>query len=74
MGSPISPIIADLVLQDMEKRALKTVGFSLPFYVCYVDDVATAVLSYVTNEILDIFNSFFFIQGFNLLLRLEAIN
>jgi len=39
MGSPLSPIIADVVLQDIEKRALGRLGIEVPFYMRYVDDI-----------------------------------
>jgi len=37
MGSPLSPIIAEIVLQDLEKKALGLL--SIPFYHRYVDDI-----------------------------------
>jgi len=43
MGSPLSPIIADLVLQDLERRTLEIFGVEVPFYFRYVDDIAMAV-------------------------------
>jgi len=58
MGSPLSPIIADLVMRDLEERALETLGLLLPFYVRYIDDIAMTVLSTAVNEVLNIFNSF----------------
>ncbi|XP_018376461.1 PREDICTED: uncharacterized protein LOC108769774 [Trachymyrmex cornetzi] len=58
MSSPLSPVIADLVLQDLEMKALSTLEFHLPLYVRYVDDVALAVPSEKTNAILEVFNSF----------------
>jgi len=35
MGSPLSPIISDLVMRDLEERALEALGFSPPFYSRY---------------------------------------
>jgi len=32
MGSPLSSIIADLVMQDPERTALESLSFSLSFY------------------------------------------
>lgn len=43
MGSSLSPIIADLVLQDSENQALNKLDFILPFYFRYVDDVILAI-------------------------------
>jgi len=39
MGSPLSPVIADLVLQDLEMSAIKMLPFRLPLYYRYVDDI-----------------------------------
>jgi len=47
MGSPLSPVIADIVMQDLEKRALYR----------YVDHILTAVLRSKTKELLNSFNS-----------------
>jgi len=60
MGSPLSPIIADLllVMQDLEANALVALGCEIPFYYRYVDDIALAVHRHKINEVLAIFNSF----------------
>lgn len=58
MGSPLSPIIADIVLQDLEARALASLRFTPPFYVRYVDDIALAAPSHLHGHILQIFNAF----------------
>ncbi|KAM0728324.1 hypothetical protein ACS0PU_005106 [Formica fusca] len=58
MGSPLSPIIADIVLQDLESRALESLKFTPPFYVRYVDDVALAVPASFLNHTLQTFNAF----------------
>lgn len=58
MGSPLSPIVADLVLRDLEERALENFGVHISFFYRYVDDIAMGVHSSRTNEILNIFNSF----------------
>jgi len=39
MGSPLSPIIADLVMQDLDTATLRSLPFELPFYYRYVDDI-----------------------------------
>jgi len=57
MGSPLSPIIADITLQDLENKAIGHVLFNLPFYYRYVDDIALAASSSMFNEVLGIFNS-----------------
>lgn len=58
MGSPLSPIIADIILQDFEKRALISLNFSPSFYVRYVDDIALAAPPSTFEHILSVFNSF----------------
>jgi len=55
MSSPLSLIIADLVMHDLEER--ETLGFLLPFYVRYVEDIAMTVPSTAINEVLNTFNS-----------------
>ncbi|KAL6421504.1 hypothetical protein ACFW04_011252 [Cataglyphis niger] len=58
MGSPLFPIIENIVLQNLEKKALDTLTFIPPFYVRYVDDAALAVLSSLHECTLNIFNYF----------------
>lgn len=43
MGSPLSSVIANVVLQDLEDYALNKLSFIPPFYLRYVDDIALAV-------------------------------
>jgi len=56
MGSPLSPIIAEIVLQDLEMKALE-LNVKIPFYHRYVDDIAQAAPRHKINEFLDTFNS-----------------
>jgi len=58
MGSPLSPILADLVMQDLEMYALEKLNIVIPFYFRYVDDVALAVPRDKSKELLLMFNSF----------------
>jgi len=58
MGSSLSPIIVDLVLQDLEKKALNSIGLQLPIYYRYVDDIILAAPENKAPHILDTFNSF----------------
>ena len=48
MGSPVSSVIANLVMEDVEQRALASVPVSLSFWTRFVDYVISAVSS---NEI-----------------------
>jgi hypothetical protein len=58
MGSPLSPIIADLVMQDLEAKALERIEIRLPFYFRYVDDIVMAVPNDLIDFTLTTFNSF----------------
>lgn len=58
MGSPLSPIIADVVRfrdLDLESYTLEKLGLHLPFYVQYVDNIALAAAA---DQITDISNTF----------------
>jgi len=57
MGSPLSPVIADLVLQDLEKSAIELLPFRLPFYYRYVDDIILTAPSDSFDQILHAFNA-----------------
>ena len=43
MGSPVSAVIANLVMEDIEHRALTTAPVSPSFWKRFVDDVISAV-------------------------------
>lgn len=58
MNSPLSSVIADLVLQDIENKALHKINVCLPLYYRYVDDVLLAAPKDDVNRIVIIFNSF----------------
>jgi len=58
MGSPLSPIVADLALQDLKSHTLSKLPFSFPFYVGYVDDIALVAPHNSLDVILLEFNSF----------------
>ncbi|XP_071577702.1 uncharacterized protein [Temnothorax nylanderi] len=58
MGSPLSPIAADIVLQDLETKALEILKYCPPFYKRYIDDVTLAAPSALLQHTLDVFNSF----------------
>ena len=55
MGSPLSSILADLVIQDLEYNIFNTLTIHIPVYYRYVDDILLAVPS---NQITNILNSF----------------
>jgi len=58
MGSPLSIILADIILQDVEEVALNRLPVDLPFYFRYVDDIFLAARMNSLNFILKTFNSF----------------
>jgi len=58
MGSPLSPIVADLIMQELESHTLKNLSFIPPFYTRYVDDIALAAPFTQLNDLLNKFNSF----------------
>jgi len=58
MGSPLSPIIADLVLRDLETISIKKLPFELSLYRRYVDDILLAAPLDQLKIILDTFNSY----------------
>ena len=43
MGSPVSVVVAEIVMQNIEERALGTYKRTLPLWPRYVDDTFTAV-------------------------------
>ena len=43
MGSPVSVIVAEIVMQAIEERAIATYKQTLPIWLCYVDDTFTTV-------------------------------
>ena len=57
MGSPFSPILADLVMDDLEKEKLANLDFEVPVYLRYVDDILIVAPSTQVDRILQIFNA-----------------
>ena len=43
MGSPVSVVVAEIVIQNIEEQALATYSETLPLWLRYVDDTITAV-------------------------------
>ena len=56
MGSPVSDVVANLVMEDVEERALSTFDIKLPFWKRYVDDTCTAVLMDRVDDLLQHLN------------------
>jgi len=58
MGSSLSPIMADLALQDLESYTLSKLPFSFLFYVRHVDNITLVAPHNSLDVILQEFNSF----------------
>jgi len=58
MGSPLSPIIADLVLQKLETDVLSDLLVKPIFYFRFVDDIALSTPHASLNDLLSKFNSY----------------
>ena len=43
MGSPVSVVVAEIVMQHVEERALATRRQTIPLWLRYVDDTFTAI-------------------------------
>ncbi|XP_018370077.1 PREDICTED: uncharacterized protein LOC108765729 [Trachymyrmex cornetzi] len=57
MGSTLSPILADLVIQDLELYVMDRLEFKVPLYYRYVDDILVALPDVQINNVLGLFNS-----------------
>ena len=58
MGNPISPVLADIVMQDLETYALNKLCFDIIFYFRYVDDILLCIPKKLINYTREIFNSY----------------
>ncbi len=56
MGSPVSVVVAEIVMQRLEERALSTYPNPPPFWFRYVDDTLTSVSKHQKNDFLDHLN------------------
>jgi len=56
MGSPLSPIIAEIILRDIEEKAFD-LSVHIPIYYRYVDDILIASAPEELDNILKVFNS-----------------
>ena len=56
MGSQVSVSVANLVMEDIEERALSTFSVSLPFWKRYADDTCTVVASSKVQDLLQHLN------------------
>lgn len=58
MGSPLSPILADIVMEDLETCCLGSLGFGVSAFYRYVDDIFAIVPKNSLDVILTTFNSY----------------
>ena len=50
MGSPVSVVVAEIVMQNIEEQALATYSVTLPLWLRYLDDTITAVYENKIDE------------------------
>jgi len=53
MGSSVSPIIANIVMEDIKKRAFNNLMFEMPFYYRHADDIAGQTKRRLNTRILE---------------------
>jgi len=58
MGLPLSPIIAEIVRQDLEESVFKALDLPMLFYYWYVDNIVFAAQENDINYFLDVFNNY----------------
>lgn len=58
MGSPMSPVLADLVMESLEEDPFKNLSFRIPFYSRFVDDCITACPAEKVEELKNTFNNY----------------
>ena len=56
MGSAISPILADIFMDDIENEVLLKLDFTPTFYLRYVDDIIGCIPKNKINHMLHTFN------------------
>jgi len=57
IGSPLSPILVDIVMQDLEEKAINNLNIDFPIYYRYVDDILLLTPDSKVNIILNTFNN-----------------
>jgi len=58
MGSPLSPILADIIMEDLEINCLADLNFEIRSYFRYVDDIFLITPKNKIDSILRIFNGY----------------
>jgi len=58
MGSPLSPILADIVMDDLETECLRNLNFTIHTYYRYVDDIFLIIPVTKLDLLLTTFNNY----------------
>ncbi|XP_077277703.1 uncharacterized protein LOC143905912 [Temnothorax americanus] len=58
MGSPLSPILADIVMEDLETYCISHLNFEIPVFLRYVDDIFAIVPRNAVETLLEVFNNY----------------
>ncbi|KAJ8980862.1 hypothetical protein NQ317_008921 [Molorchus minor] len=58
MGSPVSPIISQFVMDDLIEDSLPKLDFQIPFLKKYVDDMILSIPQGGTEQLLQMFNNY----------------
>ena len=58
MGSALSIVLADIVMNELICSTLNKIQYDIPFFKRYVDDIITAVPKNEINSFCNIFNTF----------------
>ncbi|XP_058817322.1 uncharacterized protein LOC131680624 [Topomyia yanbarensis] len=58
MGSPLSPILADIVMENLISTVIRSLPFKIPVLRKYVDDLVLALPKNQVQQTLHIFNSY----------------
>ena len=58
MGNPISPILSDIVMEDLEIDSINKLNFKLAFYFRYVDDIILCIPKNMIDHAVNTFNSY----------------
>ena len=59
IGSVISPMLAEMVMEDLERSVFERLGFVVPFYFRYVDDTLLCVPLDKLQTVIDTFNDYY---------------
>ena len=58
IGSVISPMLAEIVMEDLEKNVFERLQFVVPFYFRYVGDTLLCVPLDKLQKVIDTFNNY----------------